>query len=140
MERTVRNITFTLVAVLLAVQGYLFYKEYDGVAYASGGEQMSETTWLYATDEITIRTAGVLPQDFQIWKNGERLILQPDDSGAYIFTVKQHDLVELTGTDGNGALAEIQVTLRHGVFQESYYADVFDYTGGRVTVGWFVEK
>ncbi len=140
MERKIQKITFALVAILLVVQGYLFFKEYDGGVYASQGEKMSETTWLYATDELILQVIGELPGDFQILKNGEPLAVRPDADGIYRVAVKQHDLIALSGAEESGALAEIRVTLKNGVFQEEYYADVFDYTGGRVTVGWFIEK
>lgn len=141
MERNIRKITFALVAILLVVQGYLFLKEYDGVAYASQGEKMSETTWLYARDTLTLEITGQLPKDFQILKNGVPLAVKPDAGGRYVLEVKQHDLIEISGTaEEGGSLAEIKVTLADGVFQEGFYADVFDYGGGSVTVGWFVEK
>ncbi len=141
MERNIRKITFALVAILLVVQGYLFFKEYDGVAYASQGEKMSETTWLYARDTLMLEVTGQLPKDFQILKNGEPLAVEPDAGGCYVLEVKQHDLIEISGTaEGSNAWAEIRVTLKNGVFQEKYYADVFDYAGGSVTIGWFIEK
>lgn len=140
MERTVRKIAFTLVIILLVVQGYLFYKHYHEEAYASQGEQMSETTWLYARDQLHLQVKGQLPADFRILKNGEALALQPDAQGNYSLEVREYDLVALGGSLEAGTAAEITVKLKKNIFQEKFYADVFDYVGGSVTVGWFVEK
>lgn len=140
MESVVRKITFALVAILVMVQGYLFFEEYDAVAYATQGEKMSESTWLYERDTLFLQVTGVLPSDFQVLKNGEKISLQPDKNGNYALEVKTYDLIEISGMQGTGALAEIKVWVEKGVFQEKYYADTFDYTGGRVTIGWFVEK
>ena len=140
MERTVRKIAFTLVIILLVAQGYLFYKQYHEEAYAAQGEQMSETTWLYAKDTLHLQVKGQLPADFFVLKNGEPLALQPDANGNYTLEVREYDLIAIEGSQLIDATAEITVKMEKGVFQEKFYADVFDYTGGSVTVGWFVEK
>ena len=140
MERMIRNITIALVVILFVVQGYLFFKENDEKMYASQGEKMSETTWLYARDTLTIQVFGELPEVFQIWKNGEPLELTESSGGVFVMDVKTYDLIEISGKTVNDIAVEVSVTLKNDVFQENFYADIFDYTGGRVTVGWFVEK
>lgn len=140
MERTVRKIAFTLVIILLVAQGYLFYKQYHEEAYATQGEQMWETTWLYAKDTLHLQVKGQLPADFSVLKNGEPLALQPNAQGNYILEVREYDLIAIEGSQLIDATAEITVKLEKGVFQEKFYADVFDYAGGSVAVGWFVKK
>ena len=68
------------------------------------------------------------------------MALQPDANGNYTLEVREYDLIAIEGSQLIDATAEITVKMEKGIFQEKFYADVFDYTGGSVTVGWFVEK
>ena len=147
MERSVFKIGLLLVTIVVILQVFVFYEEYEKFDYAPHtGVLMKEDTYLYVYDELTIESLGeVLLEDLVIYKNGE--IIARGLNMTRTLTVKEKDLIEISldkkhfSNDEQGIVSvEIRLSLRDKLFNEKFYVDCFDYSGGRVTIGRFIEQ
>lgn len=134
MERFWFKFGIFLVAVVLVIQGYVFFREYENTEYADGGREMSEETYLYPFDQLTVAVHGEL-DDLQLLKNGE--VIRRTLSEPFQFEVRENDLIEVKAK-ANGKSAVIELKLEQGIFDPRYYVDLFDFEGGQVTAGRFI--
>ena len=137
MERFLYRTGIVLTVILIAVQGYIFYDGYEKTEYSDRGKVMTEETYLFAHDELTISVAGDL-KNAVLYKNGEAVARNFGE--AYTISVRENDLLQLKADEEEEIGAIVTLSLLNGVFDEKYYVKDFDFFGGFVTIGRFVLK
>ena len=127
-----------LLAALLTVQSAIFLREYDGAEYAGEGVKMEEETYLYVYDEMTVQV-GTNPKlkNLTLYKNGE--IIAGNLNEPYTIRVKENDLIQMSA-DITEQSVIVRVFLKNNLFDEKFYASVFEYNGGDVTLGMLIAK
>ncbi len=134
MEKFFLKAEIVIVVILVAIQGYIFYSEYEKTEYADTGKQMFEETYLYLYDELTVTIEGNT-DGIRILKNGE--YVDKESQKTYNMIIKENDLIEVENYRTKEPCV-IRISLKSGVFDPKYYVDIFDFTGGKVTAGRFV--
>ena len=150
VEKTCFWIGLCLIAVVIGIQTYVFINWHDGREYSGDGEHMTENTWLFRYDRLTVSVQG--EDDFgEVWlyRNGERV--EEILNEAHSLNVKENDLIQLKSVGSevpadienlhdteNLRSVEVQLEIQYNIFDSRFYVDLFDFHGGTVTVGRFI--
>ena len=130
-----------LIVLVIVLQVVIFRKEYDGTEYADKGVKMTEDTYLYTYDELTVWIEGENNlHNLILYKNGE-----PAARGLTVpctIAVRKNDLVEISAdvlSEEGAVPVEVHLSLKSNAFNENFYVSVFDFSGGSTIIGRFID-